>query len=71
MVVLGSSNGAIEVEAVGLDKFRVKLSKLYSLRYASLETEYVASVEPAQEIANICPSVYSSRDFLVTKTVIS
>ena len=58
-VVLGSSNGAIEVEAVNLDKIRNKLSHVEKLREASLDGESVASADPPGEIGKTCPSTCS------------
>lgn len=55
-VVLGSSNGSIEVEAVGLDKIRGKLAKLERLREVSLDTDNVAFADPTGSIRNTCPS---------------
>lgn len=55
-VVLGSSNGAIEVEAVNLDKIRNKLSHVEKLREVSLDGENVASADPPGEIGKTCPS---------------
>lgn len=56
-VVLGSSNGAIEVEAVNLDKIRDKLSHVEKLREVSLDGENVTSAGPPGEIGKNCPSV--------------
>ena len=56
LVVLGSSNGAIEVEAVNLDKIRNKLSRVEKLREVSLDGENVASADPSGEIGRTCPS---------------
>ncbi|EIM89769.1 uncharacterized protein STEHIDRAFT_166103 [Stereum hirsutum FP-91666 SS1] len=56
-VILGSSNGAIEVEAVNLDKIRGKLSQLERLRAISLDRESVSSVGPPGEIRSKCTSV--------------
>ncbi|EKM55323.1 uncharacterized protein PHACADRAFT_173426 [Phanerochaete carnosa HHB-10118-sp] len=56
-VVLGSSNGAIEVEAVGLDKIRSKLSNLRWLREVSLDDQGVASADPNGVIQRTCPSI--------------
>ncbi|KAK7040916.1 hypothetical protein VNI00_009512 [Paramarasmius palmivorus] len=55
-VVLGSSNGAIEVEAVNLDKIRAKFSNLERLREVSLENELVARADPPGMINKTCPS---------------
>ncbi|KAI0076461.1 RNI-like protein [Panus rudis PR-1116 ss-1] len=56
-VVLGSSNGAIEVEAVGLDKIRAKLSRLENLREASLDNTGVALADPVGRIKQTCPGI--------------
>ena len=56
-VVLGSSKGAIEVEAVNLDKIRNKLSRVEKLREVSLDGESVASAGPPGEIGKLCPSM--------------
>lgn len=53
-VVLGSSNGAIEVEAVGLDRIRGKLAHLERLREVSLDGEGVASADPDGAMAKRC-----------------
>jgi hypothetical protein len=62
-VLLGSSKGAILVEAVNLDKIRRKLSNLANLREASLDGENVAYSDPPGEIRKCCPSVYSIAPF--------
>ncbi|KZS89988.1 RNI-like protein, partial [Sistotremastrum niveocremeum HHB9708] len=56
-VILGSSNGAIAVEAVGLDKVRMKLSNVGTLREISLNMQNVATPGPSGEIAQTCPYV--------------
>ncbi|KAJ6531237.1 hypothetical protein B0H19DRAFT_1190890 [Mycena capillaripes] len=57
-VLLGSSNGAIEVEAVDLDKIRGKFANLDRLREVSLDSEGVARYdEPPGSIRSTCPSV--------------
>ncbi|KAF7337954.1 Tubulin-specific chaperone E [Mycena venus] len=57
-VLLGSSNGAIEVEAVDLDKIRGKFANLDRLREISLDNENVSRYdEPAGTIRATCPSV--------------
>ncbi|KAK7038108.1 tubulin-specific chaperone E [Favolaschia claudopus] len=57
-VLLGSSNGAIEVEAVDLDKIRRKFANLDRLREVSLDNEYIARYdEPPGTIRSTCPSV--------------
>ncbi|EJD02198.1 RNI-like protein [Fomitiporia mediterranea MF3/22] len=58
-VILGSSNGAIEVEAIGLDKVRGKLARLERLREISLDTEDVAFADPSGDIRKTCPNVRS------------
>ena len=55
-VLLGSSNGAIEVDVVGLDKVREKLANLQMLREISLDGEHVATCDPPGEIRQSCPS---------------
>ena len=57
-VVLGSSNGVIEVEAVNLDKIRKKLSLVESLREVSLDGEDVACADSPGEIGKTCPSAF-------------
>ncbi|KAK7694061.1 hypothetical protein QCA50_003637 [Cerrena zonata] len=57
IVTLGSSNGAIEVEAVGLDKIRAKLSRLDTLREVSLDNKDVASADNPGSIGKTCPGV--------------
>ncbi|CCM04714.1 uncharacterized protein FIBRA_06901 [Fibroporia radiculosa] len=54
-VILGSSNGAIEVEAVGLDRIRGNLAQLERLREISLDGENVATADPPGTITNTCP----------------
>ncbi|THH19470.1 hypothetical protein EW146_g1699 [Bondarzewia mesenterica] len=56
-VILGSSNGAIQVEAVNLDKVRQKFSRLERLREISLDKECVAYADQKGEIRSRCPSV--------------
>lgn len=55
-IILGSSNGAIEVEAVGFDKVRNKLRALDRLREVSLDNEKVAGSDSPGEIRRTCPS---------------
>lgn len=52
-VVLGSSNRSIQVEAVGLDKIRQKLSDLNRLREVSLEN--VSCSDHPGDILKTCP----------------
>ncbi|KAH9901505.1 hypothetical protein C8Q73DRAFT_678068 [Cubamyces lactineus] len=56
-IVLGSSNGAIEVEAVGLDKIRGKLARLERLREVSLDGECVSRADLPGEIERTCPGI--------------
>ena len=65
-VTLGSSNGAIEVEAVNLDKIRGKFSDLTRLKEVSLENELIARANPPGDIQKICPS--SVLDLIRVKT---
>ena len=58
-IVLGSSNGAIEVEAVGLDKVRRNLGNLHRLRLVSLDCELVASADAEGDVLAACPSEIS------------
>lgn len=60
-VLLGSSNGAIEVEAVDLDKIRGKFAHLDRLREVSLDNENVSRYdEPPGTIRATCPSKSNS-----------
>jgi hypothetical protein len=61
-VILGSSKGAIEVEAVGLDKIRAKFSNLHKLREVSLNDEKVARVDAPGEIQKTCPGKASAAE---------
>ncbi|KAF8559741.1 L domain-like protein [Imleria badia] len=56
-VVLGSSNGTIEVEAVGLDKVRRNLGNLGRLREVSLDCELVATGDAKGDILATCPNI--------------
>ncbi|KAI0811010.1 hypothetical protein BC629DRAFT_1580180 [Irpex lacteus] len=56
-VVLGSSNGTIEVEAVRLNKIRANLSRLDNLREVSLDNERVARADTPGEIQKTCPGI--------------
>ncbi|TFK94748.1 RNI-like protein [Polyporus arcularius HHB13444] len=67
-VILGSSGGAIEVEAVGLDKIRNKLARLERLREVSLDNESVSSADPPGEISRTCPGI---RGLDLSKNLIS
>lgn len=55
-VVLGSSNGAIRVEAVNLDKIRGKFSNLQQLQEVSLDRVGVSQADSTGEIRKKCPS---------------
>jgi hypothetical protein len=57
-VVLGSSNGTIQVEAVNLDKIRGKFSNLKRLQEISLDKEGVSQADPPGEIRKKCPSQF-------------
>lgn len=54
-VILGSSNGAIKVEAANLDLIRSNLARLETLKEVSLDD--VASAEPPGIIRKKCPSM--------------
>ena len=54
-VILGSSRGAIEVEAVNLDKIRGNLSHVERLREVSLDDEGVAAADTPGDIEKTCP----------------
>ncbi|PBK93057.1 hypothetical protein ARMGADRAFT_1012740 [Armillaria gallica] len=57
-VILGSSRGAIEIEAVNLDKIRQKFSNLERLQEISLDNELVCKGdEPPGAIKKTCPNV--------------
>ncbi|TBU35667.1 hypothetical protein BD311DRAFT_707861 [Dichomitus squalens] len=56
-IVLGSSGGAIEVEAVGLNKIRSKQARLERLREVSLDNENVSRGDAPGEIQRTCPGV--------------
>ncbi|KAI0723930.1 hypothetical protein C8T65DRAFT_734439 [Cerioporus squamosus] len=56
-VILGSSGGAVEVEAVGLDKIRNNLARLERLREVSLDNESVSRADPPGEIGRTCPGI--------------
>lgn len=55
-VLLGSSNGAIVVEAVRLDKIRGNLAHLERLREVSLHNENVARCDAPGTIRGTCRS---------------
>ncbi|KAF8636511.1 hypothetical protein AX17_003325 [Amanita inopinata Kibby_2008] len=54
-VILGSSNGTIQVEAVGLDKIRGKLSDIGQLREVSLQG--VSASSSPGTILKTCPNI--------------
>ncbi|PIL24269.1 hypothetical protein GSI_14022 [Ganoderma sinense ZZ0214-1] len=56
-VILGSSGGAIEVEAVGLNKIRNNLARLERLRQVSLDDENVSRADPPGEIHKTCAGI--------------
>ena len=58
-VVLGSSQGTIEVEAVSLDKVRQKFARLDQLREISLEHANVVKGDEPGRILQSCPSMFS------------
>lgn len=58
-IVLGSSQGSIEVEAVSLDKIRQKLARLDQLREISLEHANVVKGDEPGRILESCPSTLS------------
>jgi hypothetical protein len=58
-VVLGSSQGTIEVEAVSLDKIRQKFARLDQLREISLEHANVVKGDELGRILKTCPSMLS------------
>lgn len=55
-VTLGSSNGAIEIEAVGMDKIRGKFAQLDHLKELSLDNELVATANDPGLVYKTCPS---------------
>lgn len=57
-IILGSSDGTIQVEAVRLDKVRRKLAVLENLRQVSLDNENVAKADPPGTINKTCPSAF-------------
>ncbi len=59
-VTLGSSLGAIRVEAVSLDKIREKFARLDRLREVSLEIANIVKGDPLGSIRETCPSEYAA-----------
>ena len=64
-VILGSSGGAIEVEAVGLDRIRGNLARLERLREVSLDNEFVSKADPPGQIARTCPGTYFQKRLIL------
>ncbi|KAG9099354.1 hypothetical protein FS749_001414 [Ceratobasidium sp. UAMH 11750] len=58
-VILGSSNGAIVVEAPRMDGVRARISQVERLRRISLDNCDVATPGDLETIARLCPSVQS------------
>ncbi|KAF8910750.1 hypothetical protein CPB85DRAFT_1551514 [Mucidula mucida] len=56
-IVLGSSHGAIQVEAANLDKIRQKFSNLAKLRVISLDAQLVSRPDEPGAITSTCPNV--------------
>ncbi|KAG8800092.1 hypothetical protein FRC16_003748 [Serendipita sp. 398] len=56
-IVLGSSDGAIEVEAVDMNKVRNKFAQLEKLKEVGLENYMISKAGPAGEIKAICPNI--------------
>lgn len=63
-VTLGSSQGAIQVTAVSLDKIREKFSRLDCLREVSLDKANVVKADPSGDITKTCPSKLSHAIYL-------
>ncbi|PPQ93226.1 hypothetical protein CVT25_015224 [Psilocybe cyanescens] len=55
IVTLGSSQGAIQITAVSLDKIREKFSRLDRLREVSLDKANVVKGDPPANITKSCP----------------
>ena len=67
-VVLGSSNGAIEVKVANLDMIRGNLARLETLREVSVED--VSSVDPPGDISKKTPSMcYHPSPALFTRSI--
>ncbi|KAG8839223.1 hypothetical protein FRC18_000079 [Serendipita sp. 400] len=56
-IVLGSSDGAIEVEAVDMNKVRNKFAQLEKLKEVGLENYMISKAGPAGEIKAVCPNI--------------
>lgn len=68
-VTLGSSQGAIQVEAVNMDKVRSKFAQLGKLREISLDGEHVAECGPSPD--NIRSTCCSARGLDLSRTLLS
>jgi hypothetical protein len=55
-IVLGSSDGVIEVEAVNMNKVRGKFARLDTLKEVGMEGYLIKSAGPPGEIAATSPS---------------
>lgn len=55
-IILGSSDGAIEVEAVNMNKVRGKFARLETLKEVGLESYMINSAGNPGEVAATCPS---------------
>jgi tubulin-specific chaperone E len=55
-ITLGSSDGAIEVEAVNMNKVRGKFARLDTLKEVGLEGYFIKNAGPPGEIAAASPS---------------
>ncbi|KAF5330813.1 hypothetical protein D9619_005494 [Psilocybe cf. subviscida] len=56
-IILGSSAGAIKVEAVSLDKIRQKFARLDRLREVSLDNAYIVKGDPPGQVTKTCPNI--------------
>lgn len=61
-VTLGSSKGTIQVEAVGLDKIRTKLSKLDQLRVVGLDECNIVAAGPTDTLRDTIPGGVLMKD---------
>ena len=55
-IILGSSDGVIEVEAVNMNKVRGKFARLDTLKEVGMEGYLIKNAGPPGEIATTCPS---------------
>jgi len=60
-ITLGSSDGAIEVEAVNMNKVRSKFAQLEELKEVGMENHMISSAGRPGEIASTCPSKWLFR----------